>query len=104
MGIFEESQHSAVHRRGAQDMEKSQRRDDSLYPIPRRAAPVGSVGCNYRKLPDQNLPGQSRYGSRPLSAPVPFERERSRSHFDTYPQATIPYQDPGTREGREPYG
>src|ERR1700733_9948304 len=104
MGVFEESEHSAVPRRGAQDVEKSQRRDDSLSPIPRRAAPVGSVGCNYRKLPDQNLPGQSRYGSGPLSAAVPFERERSRSHFVTYPQATTPYQDPETREGRKPHG
>jgi len=53
---------SEIRRGGAEDLEESKCRHDSVHAIARRAAPLGRARRNYRKLSNEALPCQPGHG------------------------------------------
>src|SRR5260370_32052383 len=84
-------------------MAKAQRRDGSLHAVARRTQALRDTRRNHRKLLHKDLPREPRYGPRSLPAPVSLERKRSGADRKPRPQATVPDQDAGTGEGRQPH-
>src|SRR5260370_2806111 len=104
MGLPEEPKHSEIRRGGAQDLEESKRRNDSVHAVARRVASLRLARRNYRKLPNEALPGQPRHGPGPIPPSVSSQRNRSGTDLHADPEAAIPNQDTRARQSSQPHG